>query len=158
MEIKLARRTTYDVEYVVVTEENFNEVAEWCGGEATDHEGTRYIRLNDKNARNARQNKAFVDDYVLKYGANYKSFSKRAFFKSFEEIVASGEKVAHSVTNKIARSAVSGEFVSPEEALRHPETTVVEEIPRERAPDDFEIAQGEVLAPDETPTQDLRGL
>lgn len=171
MDIKNARRKTFDVEYVVVTQENLSEVEAWCEGTVGGEGEDSFIKLNDKNAMNARQTKAFIGDYVLKYGASFKSFGKKAFYKSFEDVVASGENVAHS--NKIARSAKSGQFVTPDEAVRNPDTTVIEEIPRETKlkgvdfsgdtqvvlPDATgEVKEFDELAPGETPTEDLRGL
>lgn len=124
MEIRNARRKSFDVSYVIVTEENIEEVATWCGGEVGGEGAERYVKVTDKNAISTRQAKAFVDDYVLKMsetGSSFKAFTEKAFKKSYESIVASGEK-------KIARSAKSGQFVSHEEAEANPDTTVVEQV------------------------------
>ena len=85
MEIKKARRKTFEVSYVKVTAENMQEVAEWCGGSiVTPDEGGKYIHVTDKGVMNARQKKAFVGDLVLKNGNQFKSFTKSSFKKSFE--------------------------------------------------------------------------
>jgi len=85
MEIKTARRKSFDVEYVEITKDNLNEVSVWCGGEVdlSDPENP-FIRIKDKNAMNARQTKAFVGDYVLKSQSSFKAFSKKSFKRSFE--------------------------------------------------------------------------
>lgn len=139
MEIKDARRKSFDVKYVVVTEKNIEEVATWCGGEVGGEGTERFVQVTDKNAISARQTKAFVDDYVLKMsetGASFKAFTEKAFKKSYEPIVASGKKdndltqdlKADIAAREIARSAKSGQFVSHEEAEANPDTTVVEQV------------------------------
>jgi hypothetical protein len=130
MDTKTARRKTFDVDYVVVTEENISEVAVWCNGTVGGEEPDRFIKIVDKNAMNTRQTKAFVGDYVLKSGMTFKSYGKKSFYKSFDDVVLE-HAGAPSETLKVARSAKTGQFVTPTEALAHPETTVVEEIPRE---------------------------
>ena len=86
MEIKKARRKTFEVSYVEVTKENMHEVATWCGGSIVtpDGDGEVYIHVTDKGVMNARQKKAFVGDLVLKSGNQFKSFTKSSFKKSFE--------------------------------------------------------------------------
>lgn len=151
MDICNARRKSFDVTYVVVTEENIDEVAEWCGGEVGGTGAERFVKVTDKNAISTRQAKAFVDDYVLKMsetGSSFKAFTEKAFKKSYEPIVASGEKYSKeeldsAVQNsglleangvrEVARSAVSGQFVSHEEAEANPDTTVVETVKTETA-------------------------
>ena len=126
MDIRNARRKTFDVTYVIVTEENLEEVAAWCNGEVGGEGKERFVKVTDKNAISTRQAKAFVDDYVLKMsetGTSFKAFTEKAFKKSYEEIVASGEK-----TVEHARSAKSGQFVSKAEAKANPDTTVVEKV------------------------------
>jgi hypothetical protein len=88
MDTKKARKKSFDVDYVEVTEANIEEVAVWCGGRVIGSDKDRYIKKN--------------------------------FWRTFEEIVASGQKVSH------ARDAGSGEYVSDEYAEEHPDTTVIE--------------------------------
>lgn len=120
MEIKKARRKSFDVDYVEVTEDNIREVATWCLGKVGGSGRDRFIRLNDKNAINVRQNKAFIGDFVLESETGFKSYSRKAFHKSFQtyEIPVSHE--AH-------RSAETGKFVTEEYAQEHPSTTVREQ-------------------------------
>lgn len=116
MDTKMARRKTFDVEYVEVTEENMEEISQWSdnpiGGEGTD----RFIQITDKNAMNARQTKAFIGDLILKSGSSFKAYSKKAFAKAFEDV----EVIEH------ARNAKTGEYVTDEEAAANPESTVIE--------------------------------
>ena len=148
METKAARRRTFDVEYVIVSEENIEEVADWSkgtiGGEGVDG----YIRLQDKNAINQRQTKAFVGDYVVKYGKSFKSFTDSAFEKAFEEIPEVEDTVRRPVIKvKHARSAKTGKFVSAKEAESNPDTTVIElfydEVGNPLTRDEFEELVGE---------------
>lgn len=85
MDIKKARRKSFEVEYVEVTKDNLDEVASWCGGEVdrSDSENP-FVRIKDKNAMNARQTKGFAGDLILKSNTSFKSFSKKAFKRSFE--------------------------------------------------------------------------
>lgn len=147
METRNARRKSFDVQFVVVTAENMEEVAEWCSGEVGGEGDERFIKIIDKNAISTRQAKAFVNDYVLKMsatGTSFKAFTEKAFKKSFEEMNTKTDEKSFDqvVTNAQddsprtvthARSAQTGQFVSKEEAEAHPDTTVVEtsEIPVE---------------------------
>jgi hypothetical protein len=132
MDIKNARRKSFDVTYVIVSEENIEEVATWCNGEIGGEGKERFVKIIDKNAISTRQAKAFVDDYVLKMsetGTSFKAFTEKAFKKSFEPVVGSaGHKT-------IARSAGTGMFVSHKEAEANPDTTVVETISHVEEPD-----------------------
>lgn len=125
MEIKKAHRKSFDVEYVEVTEENMNDVAKWSGGVVGEQDGVRFVKFADKNAINNRQTKAFVGDLVVHHleTKGFKSFGKKAFSKSFDEVTtwqqAPDEHVAH-------RSAVTGQYVAEEYAEKHPDITVSE--------------------------------
>lgn len=121
MDIKNARRRSFDVTYVVVTEDNIEEVAAWCNGEIGTEGTERYVKINDKNAISTRQAKAFPGGYILKMsetGTSFKAFTEKAFHKSFEPIAEV----------KVSRSAKTGKFVSHEEAVANPDTTVTEEV------------------------------
>lgn len=184
MDTKKARRRSFDVEYVVVTEDNIEEVAKWCGSTVGTEPGegnAKFVKiLNDANAKNARQAKAFIGDLVLGYGgSSFKAYTQKAFDRSFEEVVASGGNVTHinqddPSEHEVARSAQSGQFVTKKYAEEHPDVTVVEAA---KAAD--HTIEGGIklegvdwpgdtvlkLNPDqairdqiETPTEDLRGL
>lgn len=140
MDIKKARRKSFDVEYVEVTEENIEEVAEWCQGTLHQFGGHPYIRLTDKNVRNPRQAKAFGGDLVVFHPdiSSYKSFSKAAFSKAFDELVDENfkERMDREQEEQLSRDAGTGKFVTEEYAAENPDTTVVEtvELPRDADP------------------------
>lgn len=84
------QRKTFFIDAVQVDLDNMEEVAEWCGGEIIlDNNGGRlvqHIRIDVEHAINERQKKAFVNDWVLKMGAGFKCYSKRAFPNNFEPV------------------------------------------------------------------------
>lgn len=132
MDIKHGRRKSFDIEFVEVTEDNIQEVADWCcgviGGEGKD----RFIKIIDKGAINPMQTKAFIDDLVVHHLElrTFKKFGRKSFSKSYEEIVAEGRKAQEH-----DRSAESGQYVSHEEAVADPEHTVHEtDLPRDADP------------------------
>lgn len=114
MDIQHGRRKPFDIEYVVVTPENINEVAEWCNGVV----GGDYIQIKDKNAINTRQTKAFVGDVVVHHLElqTFKSFGVKSFNKSYEALAS----------HKIARDSGTGEYITLEAAEADPEGTVIE--------------------------------
>lgn len=114
MELKQARRKSFDVEYVKVTEDNIAEVALWCGGVVGGEGKDRFVRLVDKNAVNTAQTKAFFGDLVLGSPTGYKKYTQKSFDKSFD------------AAQNDNRSAVTGQFVSDETAEESPDTTVHE--------------------------------
>lgn len=125
MEIKQGRRKSFDIEFVLVTENNLDEVAGWATGVVGGHGRDRFIRLDDKGAQNPLQKKAFIGDFIVHHKglATFKKFSRKAFNASYEE----------TEERDLNRSSVSGQFVSHEEVAAHPETTVTEtvELPRD---------------------------
>lgn len=125
MDIKHGRRKSFDIEYVIVTEENINEVATWCNGTVGGEGKDRFVKILDKGAINQMQTKAFLGDVVVRHVElnTFKKFGQKAFSKSYDQV----EIV------ELSRSSVSGLFVSEEDAKAHPETTVTEhaEIPRD---------------------------
>lgn len=122
MNIKKGRRKAFDIEFVEVTEGNIKEVAEWSGHVVEGEGKDQFIRLNDKAAMNTRQTKAFIGDIVVRSldTKSFKSFGKKSFAKSFDEIVAHGEK--------LDRDAITGQFVTEKYAEEHPDTTVTETV------------------------------
>lgn len=120
MDIKTGRRKSFDIEFVRVTETNMDEVATWAvatvGGTGKD----RYIKLDDKGAQNPLQKKAFVGDFVVRHLelGTFKKFNRKAFTASYEE---TEERVLN-------RSSESGQFVSHEEVVANPGTTVTETV------------------------------
>lgn len=125
LNIKFGRRKSFDIEHVEATDENLSLIAQWSRGSLKEHEGTKYVQLIDKNAMNARQARVFVGDIVVRHTElnTFKSFGKKAFAKSYEDVV-----IRH-----IARDASSGEIITQQEASENPKGTTVEtvEIPRD---------------------------
>lgn len=118
LKIKQASRKTFDVDFVEVTAENMEEVADWCGGKMTNsqNDGGPYIKITDKMAVNSRQTKAFAGDLILKSPNGFKIYSKTSFRRSFD------------IKVPVDRDAGSGKFVSHEEAAANPGTTVHESV------------------------------
>lgn len=83
---KYARKPFY-VDAVRVTEENIDEVIEWCAGEKlTDAEEGVYVKVRVHRPLTERQTKAFVGDWVLYAGTGFKVYTPKAFDKSFEKV------------------------------------------------------------------------
>ncbi len=92
---KYIRKPLY-VDAVLVTEENFAEIAEWCQGEVRTSNGddpvsdpginpsATYIRVRVHNPKNTRQTKAFVGDWILYTERGYKVYTQKAFRASFD--------------------------------------------------------------------------
>lgn len=126
MDTKTARKKSFDVEYVQVTEENIKEVAEWSGGRLIDKDTKdAFVQLLDRSAINQRQTKAYIGDFVVHHSRakTYRSFPKKTFWKQFETLDTEG--AAHAEHH--ARDAGTGKYVSDEYAEEHPDTTVVED-------------------------------
>lgn len=87
-----ARKTFY-VDAVRVTNENMEEVANWCAGEIRRTLGSEkrpprpYIKVDVGRALNERQTRAYEGDWVLFYDGNgFKVYTEQAFEKSFEPV------------------------------------------------------------------------
>jgi|SRR5215211_8045020 len=92
-------RKPFAVEAVEVTEENLSEVAKWCKGrvrtanpnkEGGPPNAERYIQVQVKNARDERQTRAYVGDWVLSSGRGplgFKVYTPQAFQSSFQKEV-----------------------------------------------------------------------
>jgi len=84
LEVKQYQRRSYEVDAVLVTEENLEAVAKWCGGDVRTHvDKLKYIKVRAFRPMNERQSKAFVGDYVLYAGTGYKVYTANAFNSSF---------------------------------------------------------------------------
>ena len=85
------------VQAVQVTAENFEDAAKWCLGEIRTKsnlpEGSdlndpsnRYIHVRVLNAKNPRQTRAFVSDWILYNDRGYKVYNDKAFKDQFEKV------------------------------------------------------------------------
>lgn len=87
------------VEGLRVTAKNFDRIKVWAGGEERLDEdkasGTtkKYIRIDTQHAKNERQRKAFIGDWVLKTDKGLKIYSNYAFHKSFDIVEPQASKV-----------------------------------------------------------------
>jgi len=93
LEIQKFVRKPFPVDVVKITDNNFDEVVKWCGGEVQHNpsknpnkKGARFIRVQVIRALNDRQTKAFVGDYLLQVGTSYKIYTEKAFLESFEPV------------------------------------------------------------------------
>lgn len=123
MDIKHGRKTSFDIDYVDVTVENIQEVADWCGGTVIGTGSGIYIQIADKSAMNSRQTKAYVNDVMTKHLGlgTFRAFSRKAFEKAYHEIVPGD-------VQEDDRSSVTGQYVTHAEAEEHPDTTVHETV------------------------------
>lgn len=92
LETEQYARKSFDVDAVQVTEENINDVAEWCQGSVRTEKGRKdgetrqYVKVRVLRPLNPRQTKAFVGDWVLYAGTGYKVYTDNAFNESFEKV------------------------------------------------------------------------
>jgi hypothetical protein len=94
MEIQKFVRKPFYVDGIQVTEENMEEVAEWCGGKILVKEGAwpngKYIEVDVQQPMSDRQKMAFVKDWVLYSGSGYKVYTPKAFANVFQAIEGAG--------------------------------------------------------------------
>ena len=90
------QRKPFQVEAVQITEENFEKVADWCGGsivtvQEPQHkqllpgEPKRFIQVAVSRPLTKRQTEAYVGDWILFASKGYKVYANRPFLKNFEE-------------------------------------------------------------------------
>src|SRR5678815_2038416 len=97
---KYVRKPLY-VDAVQVTEDNFEEIAEWCFGEISNIDETpvdpnatevdpskQYIHVRVHNPKNPRQTRAYVGDWILYTERGYKVYSTKAFQSNFTKVEA----------------------------------------------------------------------
>lgn len=97
METRTFMRKSFEVEAVQVTEENMNDVAQWCQGRvvnATNDEG-KHVKVRVMRVMEERQTKAFVGDWVLYAGTGYKVYNAKAFQKSFDPLDGTAKDAAN---------------------------------------------------------------
>jgi hypothetical protein len=86
---KYVRKPLY-VDVVRVTEENFEEVAQWCQGNIeTEPKGPderKFIRVRVHQPKFPRQTQAFVGDWLLYTEKGYKVYTNFAFQNSFDPV------------------------------------------------------------------------
>lgn len=131
LEVRDFDRVSFTVQAVQVTSENMDAVAKWCGGDVKtspkpDHDTVeghvpeKFVKVRVYRPMGERQTMAFVGDWVLYAGKGYKVYTNIAFEKSFKP------SPVEEVDPVSSRSAISGQFVTPEFAEANPDTTVTE--------------------------------
>lgn len=128
--IEHGQRKTFPIEYVVVTDENIEAAAKWSGGNVgeetvpadgdTPEKKISFVRVNDQNAMNTRQKKAYVGDVIVHHLElkSFKAFGVKSFNKSYDAIDI----------RELNRDATTGEIVTHAFAVENPETTVTEQV------------------------------
>lgn len=82
---KFVRKPLF-VDAVQVTEENFNQVVDWCQGDVSDTAGAPYIRVRVQKPLNVRQTQAYIGDWILYTDRGYKVYNKKAFRMNFDSV------------------------------------------------------------------------
>ena len=93
-------RKPFEIEAILLTEDNMSDVAKWCEGEVQYVSGrdgrTNFIKVKVLRPLNERQTRAFVGDWVLKAGSGFRVYTQKAFENCFETKAAKAE-CAHNV-------------------------------------------------------------
>lgn len=82
-------RKPFTVSAVQITDENLQDVADWCQGEVRKTaEGSEFIKVKVQRPQSSRQTRGFAGDWVL-YSSKmkiktYKVYTNKAFEASFE--------------------------------------------------------------------------
>lgn len=126
------QRNPFSVDAVVVSAENIQEVASWCGGEVrtmdTSKDGgaegfQQYIKVPVRKPLSDRQTRAYYGDWVAAAGGSFKVYTPRAFTTNFtkqaEEMLETFERMDKNAEQdeKLDFEDISGvhrtTFVSP---------------------------------------------
>lgn len=117
-------RRAFSVEAVQVTDETFDEVAEWCVGEKHADPAGRYIKVQVHKPMSPRQTKAYIGDWLLKSDRGFKVYTDKAFKNGFlkdeDGKISQGWESVISHNNNVFDSAESetlGSIVDPRDAI-----------------------------------------
>lgn len=91
VKIEKFERKSFPVDAVRVTEENIQDVAQWCNGEIhhqADNTGTLnpYVKVKVRYPLNQRQTMAFLGDWILATDRGFKVYTDNALSQSFIKI------------------------------------------------------------------------
>ena len=90
MKTETFARKPFYVQALRVTEENFQQIAEWVGGEIREVKQGKYVEVDVQRFLYERQRQAFVGDWILssKVGetTSFKVYTDTAFRKSFDAV------------------------------------------------------------------------
>lgn len=125
LDLKKFERKAFVVNGVQITEDNFEEVAAWCGGEirTTHQDGAtgadrRYIKVAVHTPLNPRQTKGFVGDWVLESKKGFKVYTGGAFLNSFREAPHLPDGVQMTVFDDMPQELLTvGDAVDAKDAI-----------------------------------------
>lgn len=85
LNIQKFERVPFDVDAVLITDENMREAAEWCSGQVRLEGPTNlhYIKVNVNKPLSPRQTKAFAGDRIVFANNGFKVYTPEAFNKTF---------------------------------------------------------------------------
>lgn len=83
---KYARMPFY-VDAVRLTEENLDEVQEWCRGDRRQEGDDFYLKVKVHRPLNDEQTKAHFGDWILRAPTGFKVYTNKAFRKSFYKVM-----------------------------------------------------------------------
>ena len=113
-------RKPFVVEAVQVTEENLQQVEQWCDGstqtEPRGDEGrsVTWINVDVRNPLTKRQTQAFVGDWVLKGKRGFKVYTDKAFGENFNPELSAADYSAQAVlADKIVTSLQGSKYPIP---------------------------------------------
>lgn len=89
-------RNSFDAECVRVTEENIQDVAEWCDGSITrlmTQYPKKYIRFNVVQYNEHREAKAFIGDWVILVKGEFKHYRDESFHRAYSQKVFPREEI-----------------------------------------------------------------
>lgn len=105
-------RKPFEVEAAQVTEDNLNEIQDWCQGTImSEDDGAQYVKVRVNRAMNERQTKAFPGDWVLFAGTGFKVYTNKAFAKTFQKAAAEPEVVTPVPPTQAKAEAPTGVVV-----------------------------------------------
>lgn len=141
---KYIRKPLY-VDGVRVTEQNFDEMADWCNGEVQVEGPKRFIRVRVQNPKNPRQTKAFVGDWLLwTERSGYKVYTNAAFRRSFD-LVEDGVVTPPTAIEEVADgSTPQGE---PHEVVEATPQAIADVVNEQQPIEETGLDEGEAYYP-----------
>lgn len=82
IEVSTYARKPFTVEAVKVTENNLDEVAAWCNGQAVK-DAKPHVKLKDVHTREEKNTRAFPGSWILKSAQGYRIYGEKAFHACF---------------------------------------------------------------------------
>lgn len=84
--VKSYTRKPIVVDAIRITEENMDEVSQWCNGKLEkDQEDKVYIFVEVPNAKYPRQSTGYVGDWILEMNSSFRVYTGTAFERFFDE-------------------------------------------------------------------------